>query len=458
MTEPICNRNNEEFAISAFQYEPADWDTLGLTPISDRPLPELLPAYDGDGDFSGFMSRYMVDNDLASLNQSIPLLQQHPRDSTLPLSNMYMSLPCVSVLWQKEASLTEAHRDPQSIMPDVVPKAEDATFGNQLPIYPTLDGRGPSCFEPSHILDEGPVRQQTDPPTSRTAGTDEACDLFSDSAGEGTATEERATMSSLMELTIKEQLRRFWSPEEYRVLKPRVEVAQMAEHEADLIRSCKRRQTRQWQGYFRTMSAANEARAHLRELYRKPPRECTSPATDDTFPSSDEAMVAVVKQVFDAIMDWSYILEWKSALDRHEKVKAMEKLSEAGEDEMFPGLEMRPSVVDLEKLLPSVPVQQQKILGQVPSDQTIELISWGVVERIDAISFAVKHSKQLVKSLLTAGDGWKLRIVNCPRKEFRAKGNNRRVNAAKEKQRQNLIDPRSRQEYSGPNAGAKMES
>lgn len=30
-----------------------------------------------------------------------------------------------------------------------------------------------------------------------------------------------------------------------------------------------------------------------------------------------------------------------------------------------------------------------------------------------------QHSKQLVKSLLTAGDGWKLRIVNCPKREFR---------------------------------------
>ncbi|KAF4507783.1 hypothetical protein G6O67_004246 [Ophiocordyceps sinensis] len=47
-----------------------------------------------------------------------------------------------------------------------------------------------------------------------------------------------------------------------------------------------------------------------------------------------------------------------------------------------------------------------------------------------------QHSKQLVKSLLTAGDGWKLRIVNCPKREFRAKGNNRRVNAAKERKRQ----------------------
>ncbi|KJZ79480.1 hypothetical protein HIM_00949 [Hirsutella minnesotensis 3608] len=55
---------------------------------------------------------------------------------------------------------------------------------------------------------------------------------------------------------------------------------------------------------------------------------------------------------------------------------------------------------------------------------------------MDAVCFALKHSKQLVKSLLTAGDGWKLRIVNCPKKEFRAKGNNRRVNAAKERKRQ----------------------
>ncbi|PHH84322.1 hypothetical protein CDD83_2120 [Cordyceps sp. RAO-2017] len=154
-----------------------------------------------------------------------------------------------------------------------------------------------------------------------------------------------------------------------------------------------------------------------------------------------------VVAVFDAIFDWRYILEWRSALSRDAKARISRRLLSAPDPES-----LRPDPAELARLLPSVVVQQQKILGQVPSDQTIEIIAWDIVEpyrsfaaRMDAICFALRHSKQLVKSLLAAGDGWKLRIVNCPKREFRhtprqqAKGNNRRVNAAKERQRQTMV-------------------
>ncbi|PNP38972.1 hypothetical protein TGAMA5MH_09198 [Trichoderma gamsii] len=42
-----------------------------------------------------------------------------------------------------------------------------------------------------------------------------------------------------------------------------------------------------------------------------------------------------------------------------------------------------------------------------------------------------QKSKQLVKSLLSAGDGWKLRIANNPRGELGHKGNNMKVNMNK---------------------------
>ncbi|KAL7921755.1 hypothetical protein ACQKWADRAFT_294362 [Trichoderma austrokoningii] len=45
--------------------------------------------------------------------------------------------------------------------------------------------------------------------------------------------------------------------------------------------------------------------------------------------------------------------------------------------------------------------------------------------------FALTKSKQLVKSLLSAGDGWKLRIANNPRGELGHKGNNMKVNMNK---------------------------
>ncbi|UKZ80380.1 hypothetical protein TrVFT333_008139 [Trichoderma virens FT-333] len=45
--------------------------------------------------------------------------------------------------------------------------------------------------------------------------------------------------------------------------------------------------------------------------------------------------------------------------------------------------------------------------------------------------YALRKSKQLVKSLLSAGDGWKLRIANNPQGELGHKGNNMKVNMNK---------------------------
>ncbi|ODA82734.1 hypothetical protein RJ55_01243 [Drechmeria coniospora] len=244
------------------------------------------------------------------------------------------------------------------------------------------------------------------------------------------------TPNDVDEQAIKEKLRDFWNLRENPISKPRIKVEGLAGHHHDLATKAKELQTGTFQGLFVDATAAENALMELGNLYRKPLRDVTVPAEDATFPTTADEMTAVVKKVFDAIMDWSYILEWKAAVSRNDKLRIMKRLTSAGggtDHGLDVGPEgLRPPVEELLAILPSVKLQQQRILGQVPSDLIIELVSWGVV-----------HSKQLVKSLLTAGDGWKLRIVNCPRKEFRAKGNNRRVNAAKERQWHRMSTARS---------------
>lgn len=252
---------------------------------------------------------------------------------------------------------------------------------------------------------------------------------------------------------------------------------------------------------FSSAAAASEALASFKNLCRKPQAECSTPIEDRSFPASDAETVVVVARVFAAIADWSYILEWKSALTRDAKNRVVRALRRSDAGAAEPDSEsLRPPPEELRRILSPVDVQQQRILGQVPSDQTVEWISWGIVVRccpcrggaedcaegrlagrhhlpagthaaamlmrgrrgLGALPLVLRprgcrllrpqgafpcaaapivadcvsqHSKQLVKSLLTAGDGWTLRIVNYPRKEFRAKGNNRRINAAKERQR-----------------------
>ncbi|KND89596.1 hypothetical protein TOPH_05602 [Tolypocladium ophioglossoides CBS 100239] len=183
--------------------------------------------------------------------------------------------------------------------------------------------------------------------------------------------------------SVEKKIRSFCNSKTYRYLKPRADAHQLSPGAADLIEAYNKSPTRQFPGLFASAAAANEALENFQNLYRKPLKECTTPIEDQTFPSTDEETVAVVKQVFEAIVDWSYILEWKSALSREAKSQVAKMLSTkgGGQKSAKPDLDgLRPSPEELEKLLPPIDVQQKLILGQVPRDQTIEWVSWGIVQ------------------------------------------------------------------------------
>ncbi|UNI20507.1 hypothetical protein JDV02_006586 [Purpureocillium takamizusanense] len=412
------DRTNDEHDFAALRYDSADWGSFGFASIHHE-APAQQRALDEDQcGLPPLLNTNVVDYNFAYLEQSLQCPQQQTQRPILPPSNNFLAIPSYH----------------QTVTPEIITKIANPTFGDHTRLCPLLNEADHPCYEPTRIPGGGPSRQQRDPLKVHTTDAQEERDQYSRSVSAEHRAEEHIAITSFMESTIKEQLKRFWNPEGYRVLKPRKERLTMTEYETKLVNTGKE-QTGQWQGHYRSLDEARIARMTLQKIYSKPPHECTSPVDDDSFPTSDNAWVRVVRQIFDAIMDWRYILEWKSALDREGKAKAMGMLSQNGEEESCPGLEPRPSACDLEKLLPSREEQQRRILGQVPSDQTIELVAWAIV-----------HSKQLVKSILTAGDGWKLRIVNAPRKEFRAKGNNRRVNAAKERQRQGLSQLRDQEE------------
>ncbi|RDA89881.1 hypothetical protein CP533_6649 [Ophiocordyceps camponoti-saundersi (nom. inval.)] len=245
------------------------------------------------------------------------------------------------------------------------------------------------------------------------------------------------------EQTFEEKMRTFSQPQNNRIRKPRISGQGLDPHETILAEQSALPQTRRFPGFFANADAANRAMNDLQNAWRMPKTDYTTPADDASFPATDADMVAVVANVFDAISDWSHVTEWKNTLPRDERARITEKLvarSSGGLDVYHSNTEgLRPTDPELANLLPSLEVQQKKILGQVPSDQAIECISWGIVQAaiksqqgFTQIPYWCEQdgtSKQLVKSLLTAGDGWKLRIVNAPTKEFQAKAKNRRVNA-----------------------------
>jgi hypothetical protein len=144
--------------------------------------------------------------------------------------------------------------------------------------------------------------------------------------------------------------------------------------------------TREFQGLFLNRDHAQQALQSAMETYRKPESQCTFPADDETFPKSDQEHRAKVGQVFNAICDWSCIHEWKTLLPKDEEEDVIIQLllnarSERRCREATSGekRDFAPTEAELASILPPIQVLQQKVLRQVPNDQTIEWISWGVV-------------------------------------------------------------------------------
>ncbi|KAL7790820.1 hypothetical protein V8C37DRAFT_417449 [Trichoderma ceciliae] len=232
-----------------------------------------------------------------------------------------------------------------------------------------------------------------------------------------------------------------------RVIKPHMTTKVDNSEDFEIKKDSEKSPTGVFQGYFHTFDLAKKKLQRLLEMYQKPRENCSFPSTDHTFPKCDNDKMVYIKELFEAINDWSNFREWSQALktdDRNRIIDRLRRRKLGGEDAGPDKLgdisldDMRPSQQELETILPPLETQQKKILGRLLSDQTVEWLCWELVEayesfaqRVEAMCYALRKSKQLVKSLLSAGDGWKLRIANNPQGELGHKGNNMKVNMNK---------------------------
>ncbi|OTA01622.1 hypothetical protein A9Z42_0019480 [Trichoderma parareesei] len=224
-----------------------------------------------------------------------------------------------------------------------------------------------------------------------------------------------------------------------RVIKPQLTAKVDNSEDFEIQKDSEMAPTGVFQGYFQNCDVARKKLQRLLELYRKPKENCSYPSNDETFPVTDEDKIGYIKNLFDAINDWSNFREWSQALKTEDRNRIIDRLRRrhAGSDNAEADIsldDMRPSPQELEAILPPLETQQKKILGRLLSDQTVEWLCWELIEayesfaqRIEAMCYALR----LVKSLLSAGDGWKLRIANNPQGELGHKGNNMKVNMNK---------------------------
>lgn len=113
------------------------------------------------------------------------------------------------------------------------------------------------------------------------------------------------------------------------------------------------------------VAAANHA--ELMRAHSRKPEDCTTPATDRTFPATDAEKLRYVRDMFEAVWDWSDYSEMAKTLGAESMRLWQEALSLPPDD---------PRKAALLENIPSRAWQQKKVLSRVLSDYVVEEICW----------------------------------------------------------------------------------
>ena len=158
-----------------------------------------------------------------------------------------------------------------------------------------------------------------------------------------------------------------------------------------------KRSTGMWTGYFQSLDDAEQKLGAWLDMHRKPANLCTFPATDRTFPTNQDEMIALVRRVFEAISDWREYQEWTQTVDVDVKDQFVDNLL-AERAQVSGGSirndhhdlallnnvsmeDLRPRQEELMRMLPPLKQQQKKVLGRDAADITFEWLSWLLVVR-----------------------------------------------------------------------------
>ncbi|EHK49160.1 hypothetical protein TRIATDRAFT_315502 [Trichoderma atroviride IMI 206040] len=144
--------------------------------------------------------------------------------------------------------------------------------------------------------------------------------------------------------------------------------------------------TFEYQEYFHSPADANTKLRRLLELFRKSEDNCSNPSTDSTFPQSNEDKKRYVGKLFNAINDWENINEWSQTLVPEERNRVIDEHRRMKEEANGATPDKKPNDIPLDEMrpsrdeLPTLDVQQKKILGRQLNDQTVEWLCWELIE------------------------------------------------------------------------------
>ncbi|PCD39911.1 hypothetical protein FGRA07_01182 [Fusarium graminearum] len=186
--------------------------------------------------------------------------------------------------------------------------------------------------------------------------------------------------------------------------------------------------TRQYQGFINTPKAAREIEWTFLSMSHPPESATTTHAAVDTsFPQTSQEYSNRVRQMFEAICDWSSPREWRAKMGH---AMAAQWIENVKKDRQIRGLSTKMSELTDEDLAPPAsampPVEEQwkNVIHRRLSDIEIELLC-----AKSRILNAFRLNKVLIHSALRAS--WISRITNSPFSETRRKDQNKAGNDRK---------------------------
>lgn len=165
--------------------------------------------------------------------------------------------------------------------------------------------------------------------------------------------------------------------------------------------------TFEYQKYFHSPMDASTKLKRLLELFRKSEDNCSSPSTDSTFPQSNEDKKRYVEKLFNAINDWENINEWSQTLVPEERNRVIDEHRRMKEEANGATPDKKPNDIPLDEIrpsrddLPTLDVQQKKILGRQLNDQTVEWLCWELIVGILFFAPPTRRYKGCMSGQLT---------------------------------------------------------
>ena len=259
-----------------------------------------------------------------------------------------------------------------------------------------------------------------------------------------------------------------------RIKKPKITYSVRTQEEHDLQKRCESTGVQMTGLICQSREQFNRMYEMTEKFYRKPSECCTNPSNDDTFPSTDEHYRHYVHQLKDAIMCWDAFIEWRQTLDKKTKSQKTNLQVARVEDHEVrkkQGLPVHDNALTIRDLLPgeedcslylqNVGQLHTHVLGRVCNDWCAESFAWQLLEaamnaqqgltmsmpwttndgcweayknledRVAVMAFVLRNSKQLLKSVMSVGNGWVQRVANNPSSELNGKVDNMRCNLKK---------------------------